>query len=488
MKSVSEARTRVDSEVRAVIEWVQSSDCPTAAAFESELWKRVLAVGAALFMLFLATRAARPRAVRYEADGHEFVLASGGVTTQLATKFGWISFWQPRAERVGKRDRQDLPLSRELKIGARFTLGVMTSLGELCARMPFGSARTVFRQFCGWVPSPKVVLRIVDALGARVRPFIDRQPAPEKDGEVLVVEVDGRGAPMISATELARRVGPRRKRAGTKRESTRDRRREHPKPRRAKGKKSKNAKVAVVGVIYTLKRTRRGLEGPINKRMIATFESHEALFQWLVPEARKRGYGRKTTVFVADGSDHIWRLQQRHMPDVIPCIDFWHVAEKLWEAGTLLFKEGTAALREWYTAHKSLLRRGKASAIVDELGKRIAAVARTGPRNKWRRKRLIDIQKYVAEHQGRMRYDRLRRDDMVIGSGAVEGAVRNLVGIRLDGPGMRWGRQRSEHVLHLRCVLLNDQWDAFHAYLDQDALTLRSKPVPAIAHEAKAAA
>jgi len=47
----------------------------------------------------------------------------------------------------------------------------------------------------------------------------------------------------------------------------------------------------------------------------------------------------------------------------------------------------------------------------------------------------------------------------VIRSQAVEGAVRNLVGMRLDGPGMRWSRDRAEHVLHLRCILLNGQWD-----------------------------
>jgi hypothetical protein len=222
--------------------------------------------------------------------------------------------------------------------------------------------------------------------------------------------------------------------------------------------------------------------------MIGTFESHDALFRWLLPEARKRGYGRKLTVFVADGSDHIWRLQQRDFSDAIPCIDFWHIAEKLWEAGTLLFKEGTTRLREWYEENKSLLRKGKATLIIDRLGDLIAAVPKSGPRNKWRRKRLLDIQKHLAEHQRRMRYDRLRRDDLVIGSGAVEGAVRNLIGIRLDGPGMRWGRERSERVLHLRCILLNRQWDAFYAYLDRSPIRLRSQPMPALPHEAKAAA
>jgi hypothetical protein len=79
----------------------------------------------------------------------------------------------------------------------------MSSLAELCARIPFSHARTVFRQFCDWVPSPKVVLRIIDALGDRACPFIDQLPAPPADGEMLVVEVDGRGAPMISPTEFS---------------------------------------------------------------------------------------------------------------------------------------------------------------------------------------------------------------------------------------------------------------------------------------------
>ena len=256
----------------------------------------------------------------------------------------------------------------------------------------------------------------------------------------------------------------------------------------ARGKKSKNAKVAVVGVLYTLKSTRKGIEGPINKRTIGTFESHEALFQWLLPEARKRGYGRKLTVFVADGCDHIWRLQQRYFPDAIARIDFWHITEKLWEAGPLLFKEGTSQTRQWYDEQKRLLRGGKVRRIVDRLGEFIASVSRTGPRNKWRRKRLLDIQKHLVEHSSRMRYDRLRRNGLVIGAGAVEGAVRNIVGLRLDGPGMRWGRGRSERILHLRCILVNGQWDLFHAYLDRHVIRLRSQPMPTVPHEAKKAA
>jgi hypothetical protein len=84
-----------------------------------------------------------------------------------------------------------------------------------------------------------------------------------------------------------------------------------------------------------------------------------------------------------------------------------------------------------------------------------------------------------------MRYHSLRARDLVIGTGSAEGAVRNLIELRLDGPGMRWGRERSERVLHLCCVLLNGVWDAFSAHVaSAPALKLRASPIPATPHEA----
>ena len=94
-----------------------------------------------------------------------------------------------------------------------------------------------------------------------------------------------------------------------------------------------------------------------------------------------------------------------------------------------------------------------------------SAIPNTGPGTKGKRSRLDDTIRYFRNNLSRMIYRELRRDDLDIGSGAVEGAVRNLVGMRLDGPGMRWGRQRSQRILHLRCILLNGQWAEFTRYL-----------------------
>ena len=109
----------------------------------------------------------------------------------------------------------------------------------------------------------------------------------------------------------------------------------------------------------------------------------------------------------------------------------------------------------------------------------------TGPGNKYRREVLGTVHDHFVKNTARMQYAQLRRGDLDIGSGVVEGAVRHLVGVRLDGPGMRWGRDRAEAILHLRCVLINGLWDDFSRFLNAQAdFRLRPQPVPTRTHDA----
>ena len=89
-------------------------------------------------------------------------------------------------------------------------------------------------------------------------------------------------------------------------------------------------------------------------------------------------------------------------------------------------------------------------------------------------------------HAARLPYAALEHDGLDLGTGAVEGAVRHLVALRLDGPGMRWGRDRAEAVLQLRCVVLNGLWDAFVASWRAAPLVLAPQPAPARAYLAPA--
>jgi len=486
MRTIERAEREVQDAIERVRRCAEPKGATTLAAVERELWTALLRLGRAVTALFLARYAARPRPTTYVHEDTRFALDPGTRRrTEIGTRFGKVPFVRAIGRPIGGRGRTDLPIDRELGLCSSFSMGTVTAVVQLCALMAFGTARRLFAEFHEWAPSSRATLRMVDAVGAEARGFLDAHAIPDGDGEVLVIQVDGRGAPMISSTEHARRRRPKQRTKGTRRHARRLRRREHPRPRRKKGDKSKNAKVAFVGVIYTLRSTRHGWEGPINKRLIATFESHDALFRWLAEHAKHRGYGRKRCFFLADGSEHIWRGQQKYFPKAVPCIDWYHVAEKLWEAGGCIHPEGSATLRQWVAEQQSRLRRGKVADVLEAMAAAHNAISKTGPGNKGRRKRLLAIVEYLDAHEHRMPYAVLRHDDLDIGTGAVEGAVRNLVGLRLDGPGMRWGRDRAEMVLHLRCIALNGQWDDFCRYLEGRALRLAASPIPARTHDAK---
>ena len=493
MTSIEQARGEVDSCFRAALRSAERTGGKSATQVEQALWSSLFSLGAALMVLFFTLRLGRHWELgsRYRHQGQLYEVVDWECT-EVGTRFGKVQVPRPVGRQVGAaRAARDLPSERQLGLVGGFTLPVVMLMTRLSAQMAFGQARELSRHLLGWCPSPRALLRMVDAVGERARRFLEQAPGPRGDGEVLVISVDGKGAPAISSKEYARRSRPHRDRAQNGRRDRRGKRKQKPRVRRGPGKKSKNAKMATVGVLYTLKRDADGkLDGPVNKRVYATFESHRALFEWLAAEAHKRGYGTKKfskVLFVADGAKVIWKLQQEFFPDAEVCLDFWHVVEKLWLAGKAVCRGARRerkALEAWVAEQKKRLRTGQLPKVLEELRRALKATAPTGPGNKFRREVLQSVLSHFENNAERMRYARLRRMDLEISSGVVEGTVRHLVGMRLDGPGMRWSRDRAEAVLYLRCVLINGMWSDFERYLTLCRLRLAPQPVPTRTHDA----
>ncbi|MDL1975994.1 MAG: hypothetical protein LWX55_14720 [Deltaproteobacteria bacterium] len=64
-----------------------------------------------------------------------------------------------------------------------------------------------------------------------------------------------------------------------------------------------------------------------------------------------------------------------------------------------------------------------------------------------------------------MDYKALNKQDLEISSGAVEEAVNYVIAKRIDSGGMRWIKERAEPLLQLRCIEVNNDWDAFISYV-----------------------
>ena len=146
-------------------------------------------------------------------------------------------------------------------------------------------------------------------------------------------------------------------------------------------------------------------------------------------------------------------------------IDIFHVTEYLWKAGGCLYKEGSEELVEWVDAQKDLVYAGRAAEVVEEIDRRLALLPKRGPGMKNRRERLEAVRKYLYKRIDKMDYKTLNEQDLEIASGAVEGAVNYVIAKRFDSGGMRWIKERAEALLQLRCIEVNNDWDAFIEYV-----------------------
>jgi len=472
---IQSARSDAEAKFAAVLAWlVTPGDKRRLWDVEDDLWSRLRSVGCALLALWFACRRARS-APRYVTgpDGRRYRW-HGSRRTTVKTILGEVPLRRDfYIIGGGKRGDTHLPLDRELGLQpSGFSLRSIGMAAYLCAKMPFAEARCTLLRFLGWAPATKSLLHVMDQVGPLARPFLENQPAPTEDGEYLFVLVDSKGAPMITDTEMSRRRRPHVKRPREEPGHKWRRRRRNngaPRKRRKKGDKSKNAKMANVGVIYSLRVTKGEVEGPIHKRVYGTFLSLERLALWLRVEAIKRGYGTKRTIFIADGDRKIWNLQQKYFPEAQACLDWYHVVEKLYRVGETLHAEGTDELTNWVGEQVADLKSGRVATVIKRLEQLAAGLSRSGPGTKGKRNRMRQGLKYLKTNRRRMPYAELLREGLDIGSGAAEGAVRQLVGMRLDGPGMRWSPARAEYVLQLRCLVINDIWDDFLTYMENRA-------------------
>jgi hypothetical protein len=322
---------------------------------------------------------------------------------------------------------------------------------------------------------------------------MQQQPGPAEDGEVLVIEVDGKCPPTAREEELRKRRGRRRRHAkgcacGCQRHRGQAKRqRRGSKKRRKKGDKSKNGKEVVLVVMYTLRRGEDGrLHGPRNKKVWGSFGGRKGAAGWARAEATKRGFGpdtTKTVQIILDGASGLKHNLEPLFPRAIFTVDVCHVVEKLWDLGHRFHKEGSAELKAQVAEWKELVYAGRAAELMERLQQLLQQVPDHGPGTKGKRKTLASVIGYIKPRLSMMHYAEWREQDLVIASGQVEGAVRHVVGERLDCAGMRWIPGRAEALLQLRCIELNGDWEAFIAWsdqrnqqrlLDRQAVTIRS--------------
>lgn len=476
--SLDERIARLDRTLDALREhalfWPSSRSDELFEDFEVQLRELLRGTGRAASELMLAAAEAkdcRERPSKYSI-GETVYRMSTPEPRSLNTWFGVIRYRRSYARPVNGGVGH-CPLDFELGLlGDRISPNLLSTGARLATRMSFAEAREVLGWFVPQPPSTEVLEQTVLGLGHHTAGWFEVAPVPEDDGEVLVIMLDGKCVPTARASELQKRRGKRCERAPapSPRHRGRDMRKKRGRaPRRKKGDKSKNGKQVMMVVTYTLKREGKLLLGPLNRRMYASFGKKRHAFEYALEEAKRRGFGKgtdKTVQIVTDGDPDLHLYTDEYFnaadfPNRVVTVDVVHVLEKLWDAGRARHHEGSKALATWVRVQENRLYGDKAALVLDELRVWLAATPKTGPGNKGRRKRLSDAIRYLERRLDKVNYGTYRAQDLEVGTGQVEGAIKYVIAKRCDHGGMRWIRQRAQAVIQLRCIDVNGHWHEF---------------------------
>lgn len=156
-------------------------------------------------------------------------------------------------------------------------------------------------------------------------------------------------------------------------------------------------------------------------------------------------------VVLGDGAAWIDETVAELFPHARRILDFFHVAEHLWEVAHARFGEGTAAAKNWMKTKLEQLKQGGWARVCRALKQ----LQLTGAAAQIRDQTVG----YLKRHATQLAYDKYQAAGLPIGSGAIEGTCKHLVTSRCKQAGMRWSTPGLDALLALRCQVLNEQLD-----------------------------
>jgi hypothetical protein len=251
--------------------------------------------------------------------------------------------------------------------------------------------------------------------------------------QVLYVEMDGTGVPMVTA-EIKERTG---KIAGER-------------------ARTREAKLGCVFTQTHIDKKGRPVRDEASTTYSGAIETAEEFGKRIYREAWKRGWCRaKKKVVIGDGAEWIWNLVAEHFPDAIQIVDLYHARQHLWEVARQMYPNEEVNQRAWMKVHqKRLLDKGKVEKLVDALRSINITNAQVA-------EKIRTEADYFGKNAERMRYPEFRRQHLFVGSGVIEAGCKTVVGSRLKQSGMFWTVRGANAILALRCCYRNCRFEDY---------------------------
>jgi hypothetical protein len=468
----------IRTEFEMILEYVTGDKAQVSTAYQIEcgLLKHLLNMGRQLLLLFFMMRsrnASRDPIVME--DGQELPHHDEKERTYFSI-FGKLPLERPYFYCRGKGGQ--ILLDAELSLGSDQYSDLLRDMAEhLGVYMAYNKSANILKRFLGLSLSTRVFEKMMAEDSQDVEAYYEQKPAPKPDteAEILVIQADGKGVPLILEAPA------------------------EPQVRLGKGQKRGKKKEAIVTSVYTIGRAPRTPKEvvdsffkqetdisvrktiskrpkPQNKHVWATLAGKDAALDRLMKYVAPRlGSHIADKVALCDGCEALQERIESRFSDFSLILDFVHANEYLWKVANRLLGESDPRRTEWVAEKTLLMLSGKTQQIIAEF----LQLAEERKRTKPQQEILTKTANYFDRNLPYMDYPSYLANGWPIASGVIEGACRHLVKDRMELSGMRWSLEGAESLLRLRAVAENDDWDAYHRFrMKQRHQRLHGTPFP----------
>ena len=439
----------------------EEAQIATADHIERGLFRHLLDLGGKLLLLFFVIRAKNcSREPLQMEDGQELPYHSEKKRTYFSI-FGKLPFRRPYFYATGAEGQS--PLDAELSLGADRYSDFLREMSEyLGVYIAYNKVIDVEERFIGLELSTRVLQQIIAVDATDVETFYAQKPAPSpaEEAEILVIQADGKGVPIVLETPT------------------------EPKVRLGKGEKRGRKKEAIVTTVYTIAGAPRTPEEvvasffhqeqdsdpqtvpakrpkPQHKHIWATLDGKDVALDRLTKQvAPRQGDHILHQVALCDGCEALQSRIEDRFSDFNLILDFIHPNEYLWKVANKLLGETNEQRIEWVADRTLQMLSGKTKQIIAEF----RSLAQDDQCTAAQREKLTKTANYFERNLPYMDYPTYLAKGWPIASGVIEGACRHFVKDRFELSGMRWTQEGAENLLWLRAVAENEDWDAYHDF------------------------
>jgi hypothetical protein len=201
----------------------------------------------------------------------------------------------------------------------------------------------------------------------------------------------------------------------------------------------------------------RVLPKPTVRAVIAAVEEASLFGERSAAEARRlQLHGSSPLSVLGDGAEWIWNLQQRHFPDADGLLDVFHGRSHVADGAKGVFGEGAEETKKQTERGQQRLLEDGYAGVTEWVGEVASQIPVGGDGAA-----LGSMLNYFADHQDRLNYALRLRRGQTIGSGLVEGTIKQMINLRMKQTGARWKLEHIGHFVELRALAAGPEWNAY---------------------------